>query len=138
MRSVLFLFVMIVMGACHTVSTRKVPDSAPHTIYKSLGNDVADISLRLYPGHTMEIEMMSFGPTSEDARSRVFGKWKNEDGRFILTFSRGKINIREMFDSSDVEGIDYTFENDRTVAFGSELTTIFLWGIACEKIKGGG
>lgn len=104
--------------------------------YHSLGNGVADISLKLYENNTFLFEMESIPqPDTRDKSLQISekgtytseGKWK------LLKFQKPKFSLEALFDSQFSQGNDFKVINKESVKINTESSIIAIWGVNCEK-----
>lgn len=103
--------------------------------YKSLGNGVADISLKFYDNETFQFVMNSIPQERSDKSIRISekgtytsnGKWKE------LHFKNPKFSLEAIFDPQFSEGDDYRAIDHETVKFNTGKEAVSIWGVTCVR-----
>lgn len=105
------------------------------THYKSLGNGVADIDLKLFENNTFVLDIKSIPqPESKEKAFKIYekGTYTKEGKWFVLTFIKPKFSVESIFDTSFSTQGDFEIEGEK-VKINSEKDGIMIWGIFCEK-----
>jgi len=145
MRGILLIFLLF-LAACSsttklhnttTKSNEKTMVSSYLMAYHSGANGMADILLTLRTDNTFLLYMKLLQPLESGGKAEVVntsGKWKTQGDWTRLTFKRGKLKVRSLFDSTYTEGHQFKLINDRTVDIKADLKEITIWGIVCDQV----
>lgn len=104
--------------------------------YKSLGNGVASISLKLFENNTFKFDFKSIPQPestekpvviSEKGTYTVDGNWK------ILNFKNPKFSLAAIFDNTYAGAADFRVIDAENVKINTSKNTLSIWGVVCEK-----
>lgn len=146
MRAILLTFLLF-LAAC--TSTSKLSNtSAKSSEAKALNNStmafhsgangMADIVLALRKDNTFSLYMQPLQPSENGGKVSAVntsGKWTKNGDWTRLTFKRGKLIVRSLFDSTYTEGHQFRLIDERTVDINTSLDEITIWGIVCKKVS---
>ncbi|HUW05681.1 MAG TPA: hypothetical protein VMW01_05430 [Williamwhitmania sp.] len=145
MRGILLIF-LIFLAACtsatklhntSTTSNEKKEVSSNLMAYHSGANGMADIQLTLRTDNTFSLYMKPLEPSESGEKVSTVntsGRWRTQGDWTRLTFKKGKLIVRSLFDSTYTEGHQFKLINDRTVDIKSDLKELTIWGIVCNKV----
>ncbi len=104
--------------------------------YKSLGNGVASISLKLYDNDTFKFDFKSIPqPETDEKEVKISekgaytsdGKWKT------LNFKDPKFSLAAIFDTDFAEGTEFKVLDEENVKVDTSRKSLSIWGVVCEK-----
>lgn len=104
--------------------------------YKSLGNGMADISLKFYENNTFLFDLKSIPqPEIEDEPIKIseIGTYTSDGNWKELSFQNQKFNLSAIFDENFLEADEFQVVDESTIRINTAQKIILIWGIACEK-----
>lgn len=134
MKKLLILSVIITLSAC---GNKGITLGKTEVIsYNSLGNDVADISLKFYENNTFLFNLESIQqPETDEEPIKIseIGTYTTDGSWNQLTFQNQKFILRAIFDEDFLDSNEFRVVDDSTVRINTAKKVIPIWGIACEK-----
>lgn len=133
-RKLLILSVVITLCACGNkgITLGKTEVIA----YESLGNGMAEISLKFYENNTFLFDLKSIPqPEIDDKSIKIseIGTYTTDGSWHQLNFQNQKFNLRAIFDEDFLDSNEFQVVDDFTVRINTSQKVIPIWGIACEK-----
>lgn len=104
--------------------------------YESLGNGVAEISLKFYENNTFLFDLESIPqPEIDDEPIKIseIGTYTTDGNWNQLNFKNLKFNLRAIFDEDFLDSNEFQVIDDSTVRINTAQRIIPIWGIVCEK-----
>ncbi len=144
-KNILILSLLITISSCGSKKTvvKDSEESKEITLgknqalsYKSLGNDVASVSLQLFENNTFKFDFESIPQPETDEKALVIsekGKYTTDGGWKILHFNNPKFSLASIFDANYGAGNEFKMVDKNTVKINSEKNSIAIWGVVCEK-----
>lgn len=144
-KNILLLALLITISSCGSKKTavKSSKDSKEVVLgkieavsYKSLGNGVASISLKLFENNTFKFDFKSIPQPestekpvviSEKGTYTVDGNWK------ILNFKNPKFSLAAIFDNTYAGAADFRIIDAENVKINTSKNTLSIWGVVCEK-----
>lgn len=104
--------------------------------YKSMGNGVASINLKLFENDTFKLDFKSI-PQPEDGGDSIKisekGRYTSEGNWKTLKFYNPKFDVPSLFDTQYGDASQFEIVDSQTVKINSASKTINIWGVACQK-----
>jgi len=145
MRGILLVFLLF-LAAC-TSTTKLHNTSAKNNdmellssnlmAFHSGANGMADILLTIKKDNTFSLYMRILPQEESDGKESMVnstGKWTMNGEWTRLTFKKGKLHVRSLFDSTYTEGHQFKLIGDRTVDIKADLKELTIWGVVCNKV----
>lgn len=133
-RRLLILSVIMTLSAC---ANKGITLGKTEVIsYKSLGNGMADISLKFYENNTFLFDLKSIPqPEIEDEPIKIseIGPYTSDGNWKELSFQNQKFNLSAIFDENFLEADEFQVVDEFTIRINTAQKIILIWGIACEK-----
>lgn len=133
-RRLLILSVIMTLSAC---ANKGITLGKTEVIsYKSLGNGMADISLKFYENNTFLFDLKSIPqPEIEDEPIKIseIGTYTSDGNWKELSFQNQKFNLSAIFDENFLEADEFQVVDESTIRINTAQKIILIWGIACEK-----
>lgn len=133
-RRLLILSVIMTLSAC---ANKGITLGKTEVIsYKSLGNGMADISLKFYENNTFLFDLKSIPqPEIEDEPIKIseIGTYTSDGNWKELSFQNQKFNLSAIFDENFLEADEFQVVDEFTIRINTAQKIILIWGIACEK-----
>lgn len=144
-RNILLVGLLVVLSSCGTKrkgveaskdSKEIVLGKTEVVSYKSLGNGVASISLKLYENNTFKFDFKSIQqPETAETPVKISekgtyisnGNWKT------LNFKNPKFSLGAIFDSEFAEIDDFKVIDEENVSINTAKNSLPIWGVVCEK-----
>jgi len=104
--------------------------------YKSLGNGVADISLKLYDNQTFMFELEGLSQPEIDENPieiSEIGTYTSEGEWKILHFYNQKFNLDAIFDEQFLNYKEFEVIDESKVKIDTTKEVIPIWGVLCER-----
>lgn len=104
--------------------------------YKSLGNGVASISLKLFENDTFQFDFKSIPqPDTEEKTVTISEKGTyTSDGNWkILNFKNPKFSLAAIFDAQYSNASDFQVIDNEKVKINTAKNALPIWGVVCEK-----
>lgn len=137
------LVMALTMVSCGALKVRTSKESSAVVLgktevvtYHSIGNGVADISLKLYENDTFLFDMTSIPqPDTKDRPLTIsekgtytsHGSWRH------LNFKDPKFSLVALFDDQFSTGNDFKMIDKQNVKINTAKESISIWGVVCEK-----
>lgn len=105
-------------------------------VYESLGNGVANISLKLYENNTFLFKLNSISqPETNDEPIVVseIGTYTSEGNWKHLNFKNQKFSLEAIFDNQFSESNEFQVIDDSTVKINTAKQVIPIWGVICKR-----
>lgn len=106
--------------------------------YESLGNGVAEISLKLYENNTFLFSLNSIPqPEIEDDPIEIseIGTYSADGDWKVLNFQNQKFNLPAIFDEEFLDANEFQVIDEHTLRLNTNHRIIPIWGISCERKK---
>ena len=98
--------------------------------YSSLGNDFAEIKMEIYDNGKFIIRIYP-----EDGKSlKLKGRWEKAKNFYVLKFRKTPMTVNKLFNLNDPNRLEII--NEMGIKFNERLSSLWIWGIQCEKTKG--
>lgn len=108
-------------------------------IFQSGSNGLADIKLVIIPDGNFAFHMRTIPqPMTEEEEVIInsTGTWLKKDNWIILDFIKNKsFFLKAVFDSNYADENEFKVINESTVAINITLKQLYIWGVACDKVK---
>lgn len=106
--------------------------------YESLGNGVAEISLKLYENNTFLFQLNSI-PQPEEGQKPIkineIGTYVGDNSWKELHFKNQEFSLEAVFDAQFLEASEFEVIDNSTVKINTRSRTIPIWGVFCERKK---
>ncbi len=146
-KSILVIGILFVFVSCGT--SKKSVDSSRESkeivlgktqvvSYKSLGNDVASISLKLYENGTFKFDFISIPqPETDEKKVEISekGTYTSEGDWKLLHFKNPKFSLAAIFDTDFGSGSEFKVLDDENVKINTVKNSLSIWGVVCERGK---
>lgn len=117
-------------------SKTEIKSEGQNISYKSLGNDLATISLEFKKDNSFIFNMNGFGDEEEDAKPIVIvekGKYTSEGVWKTLVFNKPKFDLAAVFDSKYASADAFKVIDNETVKINTSKEALPIWGVLCER-----
>ncbi|CAM3428561.1 hypothetical protein [Aequorivita lipolytica] len=104
--------------------------------YKSLGNGVASISLKLFENNTFKFDFKSIPQPDTEEKPIVIsekGTYTSEGNWKILNFKNPKFSLAAIFDKNFSGAADFRVIDETNVKINTSKNVLPIWGVVCEK-----
>lgn len=104
--------------------------------YKSLGNGVASISLRLYDNDTFKFDFKSIPqPETDEKEVKISekGTYTSDGSWKTLNFKDPKFSLAAIFDTDFGEGTEFKVLDEENVKVNTSKKSLSIWGVVCDK-----
>lgn len=104
--------------------------------YKSLGNGVASISLKLYENNTFKFDFESIPQPDSNEKSAVIsekGTYTSEGSWKTLNFKNPKFSLAAIFDKNYGDSAHFKVIDKENVKINTAKVALPIWGVVCEK-----
>lgn len=104
--------------------------------YKSLGNGVASISLKLYENNTFKFDFKSIPQPGENEKPVTIsekGSYTSEGYWKTLNFKEPKFSLAAIFDAQYSNASDFQVIDKEKVKINTAKNALPIWGVVCEK-----
>lgn len=104
--------------------------------YKSLGNGVASVSLKLYENNTFLFDFKSIPQPGSNDKPVVIsekGTYTSDGSWKTLNFVKPKFSLAAIFDAQYGDASHFTVISDDKVKINSSKPALPIWGVVCEK-----
>lgn len=104
--------------------------------YKSLGNGVANIGLKLYENNTFKFDFKSIPQPGTDEKSVSIsekGTYTSEGDWKILHFIKPKFSLAAIFDTDFAQGKEFKVLDEENVKIDTSKRSLSIWGVVCDK-----
>lgn len=106
-------------------------DKNPEILFKSVGNDSAEIELNLFDNEKFTL---NFRTLNDNKSYRWKGSWFSTDDKIYLAFRwPTKLDLPKLFDQLDPQH-KVEFRKTRSLSFSSKQKGLWIWGIYCNRI----
>lgn len=133
-RKLIVLIVVIAMTSCGnkgiTLGKNEVVS------YQSLGNGVADISLKLYENNTFLFNLKGFPqPESNDKPIEIseIGTYTSDGNWKTLNFKNQEFSLEAIFDNQFAQPNDFQVIDVSNVKINTGKKVLPIWGVLCEQ-----
>lgn len=104
--------------------------------YKSLGNGVASISLKLFENNTFKFDFKSI-PQPDTDEKPIFisekGTYISDGSWKILNFKDPKFSLAAIFDNNYGDAAHFKVIDEENVKINTSKSALPIWGVICEK-----
>lgn len=104
--------------------------------YKSLGNGVAAISLKLFENNTFTFDFKSIPQPGTDEKPVVIsekGTYISDSNWRALNFKDPKFSLAAIFDGNYGDANHFQVIDDENVKINTAKKALPIWGVVCEK-----
>lgn len=104
--------------------------------YQSLGNGVADISLKLYENQTFLLKLESLSQPEIDEKPieiSEIGTYTSEGAWKTLHFKNQKFSLDAIFDEQFLSYNEFIVIDESKVKIDTTKEVIPIWGVLCER-----
>ncbi|HLW32777.1 MAG TPA: hypothetical protein VKX40_10985 [Aequorivita sp.] len=133
-RKLLILAVVLTVSAC---GNNKITLGKTEVVnYHSLGNGVADISLKLYDNETFLFKLKGLSQPEIDEKPieiSEIGTYTSQGTWKILHFNNQKFNLGAIFDEQFLTYNEFEVIDRTKVKIDTTKEVIPIWGVLCER-----
>lgn len=104
--------------------------------YKSLGNGVASISLKLYENDTFKFDFESIPQPDTNEKPALIsekGTYTSDGSWKTLNFKDPKFSLTAIFDKNYGDAAHFKVVDKENVRINTSKTALPIWGVVCEK-----
>ncbi|QAA80642.1 hypothetical protein EI546_02375 [Aequorivita sp. H23M31] len=123
-------------GAQASKESNKIVLGTETMAYKSLGNGVASISLKLYDNDTFKFDFKSIPqPETDEKEVKISEKGTfTSDGAWkTLYFKDPKFLLAAIFDTDFGSGKEFDVIDEEHVKIDTSKKSLSIWGVVCDK-----
>jgi len=136
MKRLIPLIILLVFNSCSSLfppieRTNKIQT----TVFKSIGNGIADITLTLKSNNTFYFKMKILSDSELHHKKNIIsssGKWAKQGNKTVLVFANRKIDLSQLALNNHQQ---MHIVNKHTLEINSLNNQVRLWGITCVKQK---
>ncbi len=104
--------------------------------YKSLGNGVAAISLKLFENNTFTFDFKSIPQPGTDEKPVIIsekGTYISDGNWMVLNFKDPKFSLAAIFDGNYADAAHFKVLDGDNVKINTAKKALPIWGVVCEK-----
>lgn len=104
--------------------------------YKSLGNGVAAISLKLFENNSFKFDFKSIPQPGTDEKPVVIsekGTYVSDGNWKVLNFKDPKFSLAAIFDGNYADAAHFKVLDGDNVKINTAKKALPIWGVVCEK-----
>jgi len=103
-----------------------------HARYRSVGNGISDIELKLEQDQKFKLQLNKL---DERKQYIVKGKWTMDHDNYVLQFKRSKFDIPSLFSSNTGFQKPTFIQGKRTVKIPTNRNGVVIDGIYCPRLS---